>query len=652
VESGARDLGAPAGFSDLAGAFDRLLTVGSFYPPEHVQCRDVAAEFRRQLVSALGGRPALRITVVPDGIMMQSERLESRVPGVRRIGQLLSSLAVDRMEIDASVALDELLAFAALMIKLRLQAMTSSRFGQFDFKDFPPSIRIHQREFGKRLRGTPVKASGRSGAEAAVAHVLHALQGLKASDEKPAAWLEMVEGLLKKAVTRVDTSYAPGTGPQGGFARSLDQVLDLGAEAIQRAAVDLFSQAGDGIDELQSLFFSAEKALALSDNPETMEIMLDVLRKAARESGEPAEDSSPREEIEMSETECELSVSELCGALEDYAPASLTLEMTASGDRSEMLRILLEFLFQKTSEKTSIRVREEIVEQLSGDLTPGERSALVTALKGLAVAVDRARIDIYLPFIVHSLRQFESRAATAFLVELCGDRDPEVLGAVWPHLVNEALLCAEPLTSPLTGRLHELIAEVPRDLILKEAHRLYAAETLGTGEISKDLMRPPVPQLCSVFECLLFSPRADLIGSVLLRGLQARPPDWPEAAALGLIPTYATSRRAFLIEVLRALPTGDRSSDLEEMAGSVILERLPALTRRQRSESWTPRAIEALGRLKTQGSDRFLEAIMKGRRLWIFPDWPGPCRAAARRARRMRLEADTTDVAPAAVEKT
>ena len=76
-------------------------------------------------------------------------------------------------------------------------------------------------------------------------------------------------------------------GPQFGGAhapitRSLEDVLSVGVHAIRHALHDL---PADDTGDLRSLFACAEKAIALSDDRPSVELMLDVLRQSAQESG-------------------------------------------------------------------------------------------------------------------------------------------------------------------------------------------------------------------------------------------------------------------------------------------------------------------------------------------------------------------------------
>ena len=90
--------------SGVISALDRLLAIGSLYPPGHVRCREVAEEFIRAWRAMEPRDRALRLGVTGDGLVVQSTEIGLEEPAAKRVHDILSSVAVDWLSIESGAS--------------------------------------------------------------------------------------------------------------------------------------------------------------------------------------------------------------------------------------------------------------------------------------------------------------------------------------------------------------------------------------------------------------------------------------------------------------------------------------------------------------------------------------------------------------------
>ena len=131
--------------AELLASLDRMLTIGSYYPPGHEKYREVADASHAALVRALGGAGVLEIEVTDAGLAMPGSFVPADRREARRLHQLLNPLNVALLEIDAGATTEDLHE-ALTTLKKHQGSLTGARsYQEIEIDDLPPTIRSTSR---------------------------------------------------------------------------------------------------------------------------------------------------------------------------------------------------------------------------------------------------------------------------------------------------------------------------------------------------------------------------------------------------------------------------------------------------------------------------------------------------------------------------
>jgi hypothetical protein len=607
----------------LWSALDRLLNIGAFYPAGHARSEEAARVFLDEMRAHLADAPALTIDAGRGVLAVQGRVTPLESKGAKRLHAMLTSLGIARIEIDAVTSPIYLHAFSTLLLWSKHQADTAVGFREISFAGLPPTVRIMQREFGRRVGGGGVTPHTDQ-VQAAVAGVMQALEGRTLDDATRETYRDLIDRLFTHAAERLEMGGSLPGGAHAPITRSLDDVLAVGVHAIRHALHDL---PADDTGDLRGLFACAERAIALSDDRPSVELMLDVLRQSAREAG--LDEALGPENTAEDDALYEIPLAELTRRLTVAAGSPVTAAALAPVDRSEYLSIVLQNLLNDPPTSVFSSATLALRQALAVPLVATERAVMAAGARqlferGAASVVDRLATHLFLP-----LRRISPETPAQLLRDACADAAPPAIRAAWPHVVNELLLSPDGCDPATIDALRRLATALPEEEMRRSLARLEALDALRDGSFAR---RPCVPltvetaPLCAV---LLESSRGDLLGDALLTQIQAAPPPWPGARALPLLGAYHPRHRSFLVRLLREGVRRESTPELRAATGRLLVEGLPSLPPSRRNEPWVPGAIRELGALRAEGARATLRIIMQERRLLILRAWPAACRAAA-----------------------
>ncbi|MFH1842371.1 MAG: hypothetical protein ABIF77_04135 [bacterium] len=619
--------------SELAAtmaSLDKLFNIVPYYPAKHARCVEVARAFKDTTRHLLRGKPTLCIEGCQDGLLVHGRLLDSEQQGVKRTHDILETLGIIRLEIDILADTEDLHQFTSVLLQARHKAKVSHGFEMFDFSRLPVSTRAVLREFGQRTPDRLGPATNHEQIRAAVESALNGLENLDLDPTTRASCKELVEKVFARVADQLDRHQPATKTVPGKFTRSLKEVLDLGVHAIQHALRQASSrgQLGEGLNDL---FGMAEKALALSENEQSVELMLSVLRQARQES--PSADSLLcAEEDVSSEGDHELPLSELRSLLGIRCADVDPLETLVPPDNGEWLGVLLESVNNDPSPAVQQRIARELRSCLEGVITVREQSVLSNGVATMCQRVAPNVVDVILPAVLQYCRRTESESPARFLVGCAPPGTTSGHEAVWPHAVNEILLGLLEIDELTVDALHRLVSTVPATVLATGVERLENLEALRDCRLAKRLLHRPPAQLNPVFASLLSSSRADVIGAMLWKGLQRTPPSWPGAAIIRYLPAYKSSWHQILADYLKVEAGSDEIPALLDRISQILVEQLTALPATQRNEEWVPLAITVLGERGHPTIGPFLEDVLGNRKFGLFHQWPAVCRTVAERA--------------------
>ena len=616
---------APADPCDgLWSALDRLLNIGAFYPAGHARSEEAARVFLDEMRARIADAPALTIDAGRDALAVQGRVTPLESKGAKRLHAMLTSLGIARIEIDAATSPIYLHAFSTLLLWSKHQADTAVGFREISFDGLPPTVRVVQREFGRRVGGGGGVTLRADQVQAAVAGVMQALEGRTLDDATRETYRALIDRLFTHAAERLEMGGSLLGGAHAPITRSLEDVLAVGVHAIRHALHDL---PADDTGDLRGLFACAEKAIALSDDRPSVELMLDVLRQSARESGleETIDTENPAEDDAL----YAIPLAELTRRLTSGAGPPVTAAALTPVDRAEYFSIVLQNLLNDPPAVVFASATLALRQALAMPLDAAERAVVAAGARQLFERSTDSVVDRLATHLLVPLRRVSPEAPAQLLRDACVDATPSAIRAAWPHVVNELLLSPDGLDPTTIDALRSLATALPEEEMQRLLGRLEALDALRDGRFAR---RPCVPltvetaPLCAV---LLESSRGDLLGDALLALLQAAPPPWPGVRALPLLGAYHPRHRPFLVRLLREGVRGESTPELRAAAGRLIVEGLPTLPAARRHEPWVPGAIRELGVLRAEGARAVLRTVLRERRLLIRRAWPTACRAAA-----------------------
>lgn len=594
-------------------ALARFFVVAPLYPAGHERSRGVAEACLGELRAAAPG--ATRIDIGRLGLQIQAAPVPLEHPQVKRMHQDLASLGIARIELGEAATPADLHGFVNVLVDARRRFGAVQGLRQLELAGLPETVRVVQREFGRRTGDAASAAT----VNAAVERVLDGHEGMAAETKA------LLRGAMEKLFGDVVESLCDGRiarAPGQPFGRSLDEVLELGANAL-RSALEELTAAGGDLAEIQGLFGAAEKALAVANDRSSVEVLLSVLQSSSaelRQSTVPAsEDASAYE----------LTIEALQGGIVAYGGEHPALGKPSPPDRCEELSILFHVLLASPSDGVRLAAEERLGACLEKPLEAQERAFLEGALRGLASRERPAGLDAVLPATLRGLRK--DGGAARLLESLSVSASPAQREALWPHLVDALLLGDSGGGAGAQQQLLARVAGSEDSLRGERIERLLGLEAVRTGCIAPELFLRPPPQLYSVFGALLARQVGGFAGA-LLAGFQRHLPPWPGSEALLTHREVTLACRALLIAVLHEGDVKRASPAVEQQARRTLAGALRALKRSELGAPWLPRAIASLGVIGTDDELPLLREIARGFRLWPWRRWPVACREAARSA--------------------
>jgi len=518
--------------NELLLALDRLFHIGSFYPKGHFRREEVAQEFYKQLEFALLGHSTLVIDISQDALLVQGQ-LSSTTScrGTKRVHEIFISLGIARIEIDNSATSSDLLDFVSVVLKCRMQIESSQALDILESNQIPATIRITEREFGKYISGSSASTFAEQKTRLAIDDVVTSIAELDLPPDKQNSYEDFVNNVFTRVSERLETNFTQTEDRARNFNRALDEVLYLGVHALEHALGEMSLDSDTTANSHEMLEFM-EKAIGLSDDQESVELILDVLKQIDSEN--PARTKSATHGQLLVDPEhdpsCNLALTELKN---QFANLTKSAEPPLSRQKAEncaQLSALAQILIQYPSETLLTNIGHNLKVCLTSPLEPNEHKVLLGAISGLISSFSVSRVDESVPLLLRPLRHSNSMAF--LLVDICRDLKDEQLELIWPHLVNEILLGLPNQNPEIQKQLFDLVGQLPSVRMEKVLPRLAKRSALQERKFAPDLFQPPVPELFPLFAQLLVSECGTVIGKQLFRGWQKHPPTWLGSAAL------------------------------------------------------------------------------------------------------------------------
>lgn len=624
--------------AELLAALDRMLTVGSYYPPGHEKYREVAKAAHRAVVLAAGPQGVVAIEVTETGLALGASFAPADGREAKRLHKLLLPLDVALLEIDQDASAEDLHAALLALKKQQAELGSSRTYRAIEVTGLPASVRVTSRQLYVKMRHKLVGSGGtRPNVDAFDPNSIPDAMLVATPDGQrlEREFLAVVRGIM----TGADPQKL-----QKLHETPIDRISQVLGEWIPDAAIRAMKDIIDRLAEtnsdpmvLEALVGHAAKALELTGDSAMVELAFERLRVEREVKGEsrPLLENRPRPRgVKRSPVVYTMTRAQLGALIDEVSAAVRPIEDLDAQTNADCLGICYQILATAPS--------PDLAEQVTGLM-----KALVAddrcSLHDLEVARDALRSAFrqgwneHTPALARALLEpmrllRPEKLGWLWLAVWEGLLEPAHREAAWPFLVNDLLLGLEwedPTAKlQLFGELTDLDVCDRLDLLA----RLETLPALLEKKIDDSFFAAPAPLLYPVYRLLLRSSLSEELGPRLLARLaeqDAHPLVSHLLACLG----HWDRGHLRLYQAMLDQGTAERVTPaLADQAGRYLRAIITRLDDEELTQPWVPGAIEWLSRLRAGGATEILRDIVQERRWLFIPVWPAAAREAARAA--------------------
>jgi hypothetical protein len=422
----------------LLKAVDKLLTVGAYYSADHDQYRVVSEKSCAQMVEAIGPGQTMAIEITASGMMIRNQLLNPGHRNVRLLHDLLVPLNIAQLEFSSDLTPADLrLAISALQLH-KQNLGNSDGFKEIRIDNLPSTVSTASRSV---VRGDGdldghANAEGFSpdalfGSEFSGEGGLHEEDLLSESEKLAREFMEIVSRIL-------ESLERDEPGPDDNSSAAHPDSTPENIKALREALRRLVEVNPDPRD-LARLIEHAKRALDLSHDPGSVDLVFSLLKKEVERGGDwkyqaqKKSSNRPPPEFKLTLEQLRQTVSDL--EAEGSPPAD-----PRPSSLSNYLGICFHLLAADPSEALEATLMANLEQAIAGqDMTRQDMnlcSAVVatSALKDNPVVLDRVFSAFCAP-----LRIYRPDYLARFWARLWETLDPERRSLVWPYLVSDLL---------------------------------------------------------------------------------------------------------------------------------------------------------------------------------------------------------------------
>jgi len=643
--------------ADLLVAIDRMLTVGSYYPPGHERYREVAVAAHRAIARAEGPQGGVAIEVTEAGLNLGVSFAPADGREAKRLHKLLLPLDIALLEIDAAATAEQLHEALVVLKKAQSSLSATRTYRTVDISGLPPTVRATSRTLYVKMKHKLVGSGGtRPNVDAFDPNTIPdaALVSTPEGQKLERDFLAVVRGIMLGGDP--DRLRRLAETPVDRISEALGEWIPDEAIRAMKAIIDRLAETNSDPMVLDSLVQHAKKALALTGDAAAVELTFERLRREREAKGEsrpllekrPQPKRGHRQQVVFTMTRAQL------GELVDEVGSQLrNIPDLNASTNADCLGICCQILARSPSPELARHVTE-LMQALVGNERQTDqdlgvaRDALRTAFAGgwSDGAADLARS------LLEPLRVVRpDKLGWFWMATWEGLLDARQKEAAWPFLVNDLLLGVtwndDAGRLQLLAELHAVDVRDRGDLLA----RLEALPALREKKAVYEILDTPAPLLFPIYRLLMRSSLSEEFGPRLLERLRSRPPHPLVAQLLAMMGPWDRGHLRLYQAMLDQGVAERVTPGLAEAAGRYLRAVITRLEDGELSLPWVPGAISWLSQLRPQAATEILRDVVEERRWLFMPVWPAECREAAREALE-RLKGTAPSSAPATAPTT
>ena len=636
-------IGAPATtlapeHTDLLVGLDRMLTVGSYYPPGHEKYRQVSASAHRAVARAAGPNGIVSIEIDDPGLTMGPSFAPADSREAKRLHKLLMPLDIALLEIDGEASIEDLHAALAVLKKHQSELTGARSYRAIEIKGLPDSVRATSRKLYVKMKHRLGSARDKQlNDEAFDPNTIPDSMLVPTPDgqQLEREFLAVVRGIMQAGdPERLKQLHET----------PIDQITAALGEWIPDAAIRAMKEIIDRLAEtnsdplvLESLVRHARKALEMTGDAELVELAFQRLRVEREVKGEarPLLDKRPKpRNVKRQAVVYTMTRAQLGALVDEVTAEARPVEDQNAQTNADCLGICYQILATAPTPELAENITS-LMQALVGsdDYSQGD---LIVARDALRSAFQQGWSDQTTELVMALLGPMRlvrpEKLGWLWLATWEGLHDTAQKEAAWPFLVNDLLLGIT--WEDAAGRL-QLYSELTRldthdrlDLLA----RLEALPALRDKQATGDILDGPPPLLYPVYRLLLRSSLVEEFGPRLLARLTAQKAHPLVVQLLESLGSYDRGQLRLYQAMLDQGVAERVTPALADQAGRYLRAIVTRLTDDELAAPWVPGAIAWLSQLRVGGIVEILRDVVKERRWLFIPVWPRDAREAARTA--------------------
>lgn len=621
--------------AELFVALDRLLSIGSYYTPEHARYQEVARETHAAIRNNLAGSSVLEIECTQEGFWVHDVFIESDQRETRRVFELLNGLSIGLLEIDSDASSDDLhTAISSLKHHLVTNA-GKKNFEELAIEGLPDTIRTTSQSLFVKTRDRSGGPGGTRPKSASADHYVIPGSNLVATADGQKLEREFL-GIISGIMANGDPTQLKNLDKGEELDEALRSWVPDSAVGTIKNIMEALKKTNSDPMILEHLIGHAQSALELTADPLLVELVFDRLRKETGVKSEksksllenrPKPKRPKRGPVKYTMTPDQMN--ELIGELSENAapPEDLLSPSTA-----DCLGICTQILCSAPTEHMIVGIGTTIFKILSADtLREDDLKVASSSMAAILKTGSRDTIDGSLPLFLSPLRRFHPKRLGPMwlkvwksLVEIDHQR------LAWPHLVNELLMGVEWEDPGAKLSLYESLSRIRVGTGEEMLERLEDLQALRTNSMAPEVFHAPAPLLYPVHVVLLDSTVARDHGPRLHERLVHQRAQRLTNLLVGIMGQYKQSNKMIYQAILDQGVSGVISPKLKDMGSRLLVSSLRNLLPEEREALWVSEALSWLGKLDPKRAKPILDRVIKEKKFFLFPVWPAECRQAAR----------------------
>ncbi len=622
---------------ELFLALDRLLTIGSYYTPEHPRYQEVAAGAHAALTKNMVAGVKLEIECSSEGLWVHNVFIEGEQRETRRLYELMNALNLALLEIHSGVSTQDLHEAVTILKNCQVIQAGKKTYEEVEIEGLPETIGVTDRSLYVKTQGG---ASGRGSAGSRAASADHYVipdanlvstpDGQKLERE----FLGIVSGIMRGGDPNMLDTISDDEAKEQAVA---DWVPDSAVESIKEIMKALKRTNTDPMI-MEHLIGHAQAALELTADPLLVELVFQRLRKEtglqSKKSKSLLENRPKPKNHAKRAVKYTMTPDQMNKAIAELTAAAKIPEDLLAPSTADCLGICTQILCSAPTEHMIQGVGSTVFRILSADtLTEMDLAVAKSSLSVILKTGDREIIDGSLPHYLAPLRNFHPKLVGPLWLDAwksLNEIDNQRLA--WPHLVNELLLGIEWEDPGAKLALYESLSRMDVGDGKEMLPRLEALKALKEKKVSPEIFHAPAPLLYSVHQVLLDSSVCQDHGPKLFERLSHQRAQRLSNLLVSIMGEYRHSNRLIFQAILDQGVDEKTKPKLEDLGSRMLASAIRNLEPQSREDLWVSDSITWLGRLDPKRAQTILTKIIKEKKFFLFPVWPNECRQAARRA--------------------